>query len=338
MKIAVIGCGKQAPKHIKGLIDNEIEDIVLFDVNLEAAKSLAEQFDLQVIENEDKIFNDSSINAVDICTPVQFHKPFIEKAIASNKHFFCEKPLSSSLQDDEAIAKLAKEQNAIGMLGYIYRFAPALSKAKEIFEGNDLGRLHTAFLRIGGRGNHMEWKHQKASGGGALNEMAVHMIDLAYWYFGEIENIELLEADMRLPKRTIGGKEIICDAEDYLLIKLKSKSGVNVTIMADFVTPAFSQYVEVQGENGSFSGSIQPNYNNNLFLINKTDNYSKGNNPISFKDNNLFKFQMGEFVEAVKSNSQPNKCSLSDSVEVMKAHASLKHQLDSLLKTKQLAS
>ncbi len=326
-KIAVIGCGKQAPKHIKGLKDNGVKDIVLFDVNQEAANSLAEQFDCEVAINDNDIFTDSSINAVDICTPVHFHKKFAEQAIKSNKSFFCEKPLTTSLEDDKALAKLAEENNSIAMVGYIYRFAPALNKAKDILDNGDLGNIHTALFRIGGRGNHMKWKHQKATGGGALSEMAVHMIDLAYWYFGEISEIEVLDSDIRLPDRKIQGEQVTCDAEDYLLIKLKSKSGVNITIIADFVTPAFFQYIEIQGDNGSFNGSIQPNYKSNLFLIKSTDNFEAGANALEFNDNNLFKFQFEHFIGALNEKRKPVKCTLDDSVAVMEIAEKIRSQL-----------
>lgn len=329
MKIAIFGCGKQAPKHINGFKYNGINDIVVFDVDRERAKSLAEQHGCKAVDTEADIFNDPAINAVDICTPVKFHKPLIEKAIAAGKHFFCEKPLSQSLEDDREIERLATENNVIGMVGYIYRFAPALSQSKTILNEDILGRVHTAFFRIGGRGNHMEWKHQRATDGGALNEMAVHMIDLVYWYFGDIEHIDLLEADVRLPERVIGGKQITCDAEDYVLAKLKSKSGVDITIMADFVTSAFSQYIEIQGENGSLNTSIQPQYNNHVFLINEKGSFHKGNNDLNFEDNNLFKFQMACFLEALENQKQPERCSLKDSVAVMEIHKTLKDQITS---------
>ena len=53
-------------------------------------------------------------------------------------------------------------------------------------------------FRLGRRGSHKAWKHRAQTGGGAANEMLVHMLDLALWYFGEPESATRLAGDILL--------------------------------------------------------------------------------------------------------------------------------------------
>ena len=71
-------------------------------------------------------------------------------------------------------------------------------------------------------------------------------IDLANWYFGPIRDIEVISCDLRCPERIIQGEKVKVDAEDYVLVRCFGCDGMEIYCQADLITPAFSQYVEVQ--------------------------------------------------------------------------------------------
>lgn len=328
MKIGIIGCGKQAVKHIEGFRANGVDDFVCYDLNPMAARAFAEKNRTQQAETLDQLFDDPDVRAIDICTPVSSHFELARRSINSGRPFFCEKPLTASLDEDRQLLAMSVEANVCGMVGYIYRFVPALELGKAVCDAGAIGNAHSAIFRVGGRGSHMAWKHQKASGGGALNEMAVHMIDLAYWYFGEMETVQLFDIDRRQSRRKIGGQFVDCDAEDWIVAKMVSKKGVNVLLQADLVTPAFTQYVEIQGDEGSFAGSIDPNYASYLHLTREWGKYKTGRNALDISPSNFYKAQMGMFAEVVQGG-EPDRNTLSDSVAVMELQEQIRKQADS---------
>jgi predicted dehydrogenase len=59
-KIAVIGCGKQAPKHISGLRNIPGVKLVLADIDESVAKALAEKEGLAWVPNVDSVFSDET--------------------------------------------------------------------------------------------------------------------------------------------------------------------------------------------------------------------------------------------------------------------------------------
>ncbi len=332
-KVAIIGCGKQAPKHISGLRQIPGVEIVLADINEDLARELGEKEGLAWLKTVDEVFEDKSINAVDICTPTPSHAPLIKNAIEAGMDFLCEKPLSEDLDEAKELAELVEKSGRIGMVGYIYRFAPVFEQAKEILgdamnTGNSmvLGDVTAAHFRLGGRGSHQVWKHMKAQGGGAINEMLVHMVDLASWYFGEMDKVEVLACDHLRPEREIQGKMETVDAEDYVIVRMKSKSGVEIVCQADLITPAFTQFIEVQGAHGSFVGSIQAHMPSYLFLEKDVAGYSKGKNDFNFGGRNLFEAQMADFINAVRKGEQPSRSTIRDSVILMETMMKIKEQ------------
>jgi predicted dehydrogenase len=334
IKIGLVGCGKQAPKHISGLRKIPGVEIVLADIKKEIALNLAQKEGLEIKNHPDEIFNDRTINAVDICTPTSTHETLINSAIESGKDFFCEKPLCDNGKAANEILLAAEKHRRIGMVGYIYRFAPVFEKAVEILRQVDkfgscqqLGEIVTANLRIGGRGSHQLWKHRKDSAGGAINEMLVHMLDLAIWFFGPVDDLEVLSSELLRPKRSIQGREENVDAEDFVLLKMVMKSGVMVVCQADLLTPAFTQFVEIQGASGSFMGSIQPDMPSFIFSEDGGNGLSKGKTNFEFGPKNLFDAQMADFVTAVRSQKQPTRCTINDSVLLLETLDLIKERI-----------
>lgn len=333
INVGIIGCGKQAGKHVASLRNMPDVSIVAADINVEFAKSFALQEKCECAESPDALLNDDTVDALVICTPTPSHVPLISKALAKKKHVFCEKPLSESLEEAQSLQGILDESGSILMLGYIYRFVPVFEECHRIFredtmngESLILGRPLTGYFRLGGRGSHQPWKHRKDTGGGAINEMLVHMIDLVNWFFGPIENVEVITSDVLLPERVIDGQMVQADAEDYILVKCRTASGAEFFCQSDLITPEFSQYIEIQGENGTFRGSIQGDSPSYVFLKESRGGYDVGKTTFSFGQRNMIDIQMTSFIKCVRKGSVPDRNSLQDSLELMQVINKVKEQ------------
>jgi predicted dehydrogenase len=174
-------------------------------------------------------------------------------------------------------------------------------------------------MRIGGRGSAALWKHRRDSGGGAISEMLVHMLDLAIWYFGRITSAEVMMREIYRPRRSINGVAEVADAEDFVLVRCSTEAGVPVIIEADLLTPAFSQNIEIQGDNGTLVGSIQADWPQFVFTIQEAGGFPVGRTDLSGKRADMFRAQMAAFIRAVAERRQPDRCTLTDSVHVLEA-------------------
>ena len=329
MKIGIIGCGRQAVKHIYGLRQCQDVEIVLTDKDPALARALGEREGLPWAETSDRVFADPDVVAVDVCVPTPFHAPLLRHALGAGKDFFCEKPLCETAAEASELIDLAERTQRIGIVGYVYRYVPGFQRICDILAGAAetgaspvIGAISAVLMRIGGRGSAALWKHRSAEGGGALNEMLVHMLDLVVWYFGPIERAELLMRDLFRPQRVIAGRMEAVDAEDFVLARLQTRAGIPVVIQADLLTPSFTQMIEIQGDNGTLMASIQPDMPQFVFTLRSAGGYPAGRTDLSCRATNFLDLQMAAFVAAVRDR-QANG-TLADSVHVMRALEALR--------------
>ena len=335
IKIGIIGCGKQAGKHIACVKKLPGMETVLSDIQTDLARNLAEKTGSAWVKHPDEIFADKSIQAVVICTPTQTHVPLIEMAVDTGKDVLCEKPLCETVEEVEHLQKSVARSNRIVLVGYVYRYVPVFEEGFRIFReqainGDSLvmGKPLSAFLRLGGRGGHQAWKHMKSTGGGAINEMLVHMVDLANWYFGPLKEIEVISCDLRCPKRMINGEMITADAEDYILIRCIGADEIEILCQADLITPAFIQYVEVQTEKGTFMGSIQADMPSYVFLKEDSGGFSEGKTELRYGRRNVLDIQMLNFIHSIIKRELPDRNRIDDSLQLMQAMGEIRKQVE----------
>jgi predicted dehydrogenase len=325
IKLGLIGCGKQAAKHIASIQKLNVADIFLADIQVELAQALADKTGVSRVKHPDTFFEMDDIQAILICTPTPTHGEFIAKALKNEKYVFCEKPLCASLEEAQALKAAESRSKKSVMVGYVYRYVPVFEEGHRLAsqyrinsESMVLGKPLCAFFRLGGRGSHQLWKHRKNQGGGAINEMLVHMIDLASWYFGSLKDVEVISKSLKSSSRLIQGNWEKVDAEDMVMIRCTGDNGVDVFCQADLITPAFTQYAEIQFENGTFMGSIQPEMPSFLFLKEGRAGYDSGRTALTFGKRNVLDIQMAAFIQSVVKGVPPDRNRIEDSIKLMK--------------------
>ena len=196
IKAGVIGMGKMGILHtgilnslegveVKALVDNQ-------DAILNFIKGALPS--IEVYKDYKDMLNREELDLVYITTPTSLHtRPAVE-CVDRQIPFFVEKPLGISTADCLTLVNAVEENPVINMIGYSKRFVDTFSKAKEIIDSGDLGNLiyfnssmYVSQLFTKGKG----WRYKKeSSGGGVLNTLATHLIDLLLWYFGDASLIE----------------------------------------------------------------------------------------------------------------------------------------------------
>ncbi|MFE4712516.1 Gfo/Idh/MocA family protein [Paenibacillus sp. NPDC056722] len=135
------------------------------------------------------------IDLVDINAPSNVHKEIALAAAKAGKHLFCEKPLALSLADSREMLQAAEEAGVAHMVGFNYRFSPAVRLAKKLVESGRLGKIHhfrAWFLQdwILDPEFPLVWRLQKEiAGSGSLGDLGAHLIDLAHFLVGDVEEV-----------------------------------------------------------------------------------------------------------------------------------------------------
>ena len=143
LNIGLIGAGRWGP-NVLGAINRipsaQISNVA--DLNVNSLYILKEKFgNLKTTTNPNDLFSDESLNAVAICTPVQTHLDFAEKALTAGKHVFVEKPFGHNTQICHDLCKMAAQKNLIIVVGHVFLFNSSIIALKEIITSGSLGKI-----------------------------------------------------------------------------------------------------------------------------------------------------------------------------------------------------
>ncbi|QQS36848.1 MAG: Gfo/Idh/MocA family oxidoreductase [Ignavibacteriales bacterium] len=193
VKWGVAGCGRFTELSILPAINLLPRSTVtsLFSADLSRAKSLSEKFGVNNYFNSYDEFLKSDIDSVYVASSNHLHKEQVIKAAQAGKNILCEKPMSLNSSEAEEMIKACEENKVLFSVGYVHRFHPLVTKAKEILKNQMLGKLVSIQLNFNidfPPGSNFRFSMAK-SGGGALRDLGTHMIDMLRYFGGEIEII-----------------------------------------------------------------------------------------------------------------------------------------------------
>jgi predicted dehydrogenase len=124
LKVGVLGAGHLGKIHLKLLSKTKGYDLVgFFDPDSSQRNHAKETFGVTAFDSIEELI--SAVDVVDVVTPTLSHFDCASLALRSSKHVFIEKPVTNTLEEAEALMKLAEEAKVKVQIGHVERFNPA---------------------------------------------------------------------------------------------------------------------------------------------------------------------------------------------------------------------
>jgi len=130
-----------------------------------------------------------------ICLPNGLHAPIAIECLEYGMHVLIEKPMCISVEEGEQIIKTANVNQKQVFIVKQNRYSPSVKWMKEMVETEMIGKIlyvgmncfwnrDERYYQSGG------WRGTKVLDGGTLFTQFSHFIDILYWVFGDIKNIQ----------------------------------------------------------------------------------------------------------------------------------------------------
>ena len=133
------------------------------------------------------------IELFDNLGPNSLHAEPTIAAAEAGKHVVCEKPLGRDADESYEIWRRVAATGVKHLCAFNYRFVPAVRLARELIDAGELGELRHfrgRYLQDWGDTSEEVWRFESAAAGsGALGDLAAHVIDLARYLVGEIDEV-----------------------------------------------------------------------------------------------------------------------------------------------------
>lgn len=194
IRIGIVGGGRATTMlHLPALSSVPGANIVgIAESDQEARQRLAGRLpQIPCVGDYRVLLDDRTIDAIAVCTPAQSHVAIALAALEAGKHVLVEKPLALSLEECDRLLEGAQGTTRRVMVGFNTRWHRLARQARALIQEQAIGFPDVVESVL--TSYHREvppWRERRATGGGALLEMAIHHFDL--WQFlldSEVEEI-----------------------------------------------------------------------------------------------------------------------------------------------------
>lgn len=204
IKFAVVGFGRIGGRHSEIVDKHEATELVaLCDIDSNAEEMAKEKYKVPFYSSVDQLLNaNHDIDVVCICTPNNLHAEQSIKALEKKYHVVCEKPMGLSKEECEKVIYKALSVSRHVFCVMQNRYSPPSVWLKSMIDEEKLGQIYMVqlncywnrderyYLPAGKAGKKDGWKGKLKMDGGTLFTQFSHFIDIMYWVFGDIKNVQ----------------------------------------------------------------------------------------------------------------------------------------------------
>ena len=269
VKFVVIGAGHIGKRHGVMIDRNDESELVAMVDVLPKDELNADDFSVPFFTSiKDLLEAGIEFDVASVCTPNGLHAEQSIQLLEANKHVVCEKPMGLSKDNCERVIFKSLQMSKQVFCVMQNRYSPPSEWIKSVIDQGLLGEIFMVqlncywnrderYYKNGG------WKGTKDLDGGTLFTQFSHFIDIMYWLFGDIDNIQGKFADFTHKENT--------DFEDSGFVSFDFVQGGMGCI--NYSTAVANQNLEssitIIGKNGSIK--IGGQYMNEVEVCNVKD-------------------------------------------------------------------
>jgi len=161
----------------------DVEIVGIADENQERVRPFTEPHGIAYYSTAEELLK-QPVDAVVICSENSRHAELTKLSARAKKHVMCEKPLGLSEEEMLEMIEVCRAEGVQLMTAFPCRFLPPVMKAKEAIDRGDIGEIIA--MKGYNRGTMPSgwFIDPELSGGGAVLDHTVHVLDLMNYFTG----------------------------------------------------------------------------------------------------------------------------------------------------------
>jgi len=197
IKIGLIGIGIMGLGHLKTLknLTNMYEITALCDTDPEKMKR-AEATGIPQFTDYRELLDSGLCEAIGVVTPHPSHAEIAIEAFKRGLHVLCEKPLSHTVANTDALLSAAEKSGKVFATNFSLRTTSVNQVVRKWVREGKLGKIIrvdfvcSAWIRAQKYYDMQSWRGSwRGEGGGVLMNQAPHNLDLLYWWFRDMKSV-----------------------------------------------------------------------------------------------------------------------------------------------------
>jgi len=144
IRVGVIGYGYWGPNLVRNFMEAPGSTVVVVcDLRTERLAQLRLRYPtIHTVNDTAVLFNDPSLDAIIIATPVSSHFELAMATLKADKHVLVEKPLASTSEQSMQLIDEAARRRRVLMVDHTFVYTSAVRKIRELLNANALGDIY----------------------------------------------------------------------------------------------------------------------------------------------------------------------------------------------------
>jgi predicted dehydrogenase len=242
VKWGIVGTGNISAQFAQGLQVVEHAQIsAVASRNMDSAKAFAQRFNIiKSYGSYQDMAKDTDLDIIYIGTPHPQHYENVMLFLEAGFAVVCEKPLGVNAAQTEKMIAKAREKNVFFMEGMWTRFFPAFQKGLDWVRSGRIGQPKVIQATFGydGSANKKQWRFSHDMAGGALLDVGIYPLALAFAMFGAN------------PVKVSSAATIVNGVDEFNTFTFEYSDG-RIAVLSDAIGLKLNNHVFIGGSEGS---------------------------------------------------------------------------------------
>lgn len=206
IRFAVIGSGHIGKRHAEMVVRNPESELVAM-CDIRSKQECGVDYEIPFFNDPAAMLKEVECDVVCVCTPNGLHAEHALLALTAKRHVVIEKPMALNKLDCEKIIYTSLNVHKQVFCVMQNRYSPPSEWIKSILLEGLLGKIYMVNIdcfwnRDDRYYKKSPWKGSIELDGGTLFTQFSHFIDIMYWLFGDIKNIQARFEDFKHAETT----------------------------------------------------------------------------------------------------------------------------------------
>ncbi|MCC6240487.1 MAG: Gfo/Idh/MocA family oxidoreductase [Phycisphaerales bacterium] len=179
-----------------------------------------------------ELVRDKNLDAICVCLPNDLHAATVSAALRAGKHVLCETPPAVSLKETRAMKRTADNSGKVLMYALQRRFGSHELAAQQAIDKGYIGQgyhVRAVWTRTRGIPVGTGWYTQQArSGGGAMIDIGLPMLDLAWSLLGQPKPVSVYAVNHSRFTASSGDKSSDVEDAAFVLVKFENDKSLEL--------------------------------------------------------------------------------------------------------------
>ena len=208
LRIGMLGVGNIGTVHLQSTRGIDGVDVVAAADAVPGNRKRAERLGVdRTYDDFTDCLESEDLDVAIVALPPFLHADAAVAAAEAGCHVFVEKPFARTVEEGRRMLDAADDAGVYVGVDHTIRYQPEIQRLKELYDEGTIGHVPVAsisrinngpFAAPPARQKVSSWQlDPSATGGGALMDLGVHLLDVLEWFFGDL-TVEYAHVDSQL--------------------------------------------------------------------------------------------------------------------------------------------